>query len=51
MEEAIYLTTFASKVTVLVRKDKLKASKSMQEKAMKNPKLEILRNTEATELL
>lgn len=49
MEEAIHLTHFASKVTVLVRKDVLKASKIMQEKALANPKIAILRNTEVVE--
>jgi len=51
VEEAIYLTNFASKVTMLIRKDFLKASKAMQEKAKQNAKIEILRNTEAVELL
>lgn len=51
MEEAIHLTHFASKVTVLVRKDKLRASKAMQEKAKSNSKIEFMRNTEAKEIL
>lgn len=51
MEEATFLTKFASKVTILVRRDELRASKIMQKRAMDNPKIEILWNTEAKELL
>ncbi len=51
MEEAIHLTHFASKVSVLVRKDHLRASKIMQKRAKSNPKIEFLRNTEAKEIL
>jgi thioredoxin reductase (NADPH) len=39
LEEAIYLTKFASKVNLIHRRDKLRASKAMQERAMKNEKL------------
>ena len=51
VEEATYLTKFASKVTMLVRKDHLRASKVMQERAFNNDKIEILWNTEAEEVL
>ncbi|MDD4076206.1 MAG: thioredoxin-disulfide reductase [Eubacteriales bacterium] len=39
VEEAMYLTKFARKVTVIHRRDELRAAKSIQEKAFKNPKL------------
>lgn len=51
MEEAIHLTHFASEVIVLVRKDTLRASKAMQERALNNPKITFMRNTEAQEAL
>ncbi len=51
LEEAIHLTHFASEVLLLVRRDQLRASKAMQEKAFANEKIQILRNTEATELV
>lgn len=51
MEEANFLTRFASKITVLVRKDVLRASKIMQERALNNPKITFVWNTELQEVL
>lgn len=51
LEEAMYLTRFAPKVYVLVRTDKLRASKAMQERAKANPKLEFLWHTQVHEVL
>ncbi len=51
LEEATFLTKFASKVTILVRKDAFKASKPMQERALSNKKIVVLWNTEAQELI
>lgn len=51
MEEATFLTRFAKEVVVFVRTDKLRASKIMQERAMKNPKITFMWWTEAKELL
>ncbi|AWI04693.1 thioredoxin-disulfide reductase [Clostridium drakei] len=50
IEEAIYLTKFAKKVTIVHRRDELRAAKSIQEKAFKNPKIEIKWNSVITEI-
>ncbi len=51
MEESLFLTKFASKVSVLHRRDELRASKIMQDRAMKNPKIELVWNTVVTDVL
>ena len=50
MEEANFLTRFASKVYLIHRRDTFKASKIMQDRAMQNPKIEVIWNTEIAEL-
>ncbi|HQO10746.1 MAG TPA: thioredoxin-disulfide reductase [Clostridiales bacterium] len=42
VEEGLYLTKFASRVTIIHRRDKLRATKIIQEKAMKNPKIDFI---------
>ncbi len=50
VEEAMYLTKFAKKVTIVHRRDELRAAKSIQEKAFKNPKVEYMWNTVVEEI-
>ena len=50
-EEASFLTKFGSRVTMLVRRDVLRASKAMQKRVLENPKIEIRWNTNAVEVL
>jgi len=51
IEEASFLTKFASKVLLLVRRDELRASKIMQQRALNNPKIEIVWNTLVEDVL
>jgi thioredoxin reductase (NADPH) len=50
-EEAIFLTKYGSSVTVLVRRDKLRASKAMASRLLANPKVTVRFNTVATQVL
>lgn len=50
VEEAIFLSKFARKVTIVHRRSELKAAKSIQEKAFKNPKIDFMWNTAVKEL-
>jgi len=50
-EEALFLTNFATRVRIIHRRDELRASKIMQERVMKNPKVEILWNAVVEEIL
>lgn len=50
VEEAMYLTKFARKVTLIHRRDELRAAKSIQEKAFANPKLDFMWDTVVQEI-
>jgi len=51
LEEALFLTNFATKVTLIHRRDEFRASKVMQERAKNNPKIEIVWDTVIEEVL
>ncbi len=51
MEEAMFLTKFAKSVTVVHRRDELRASKIMQERAMANPKIKFLWNSQVVDVV
>ncbi len=51
MEEATFLTRYASRITLIHRRDSLRASKIMQEKAFANPKIDFVWNTDVKEIL
>ena len=51
LEEALFLTRFASKVTMLVRRDAFRGSKIMQDRAFAHPKIEVRWNTEVVDVL
>ncbi|MDE2237082.1 MAG: FAD-dependent oxidoreductase, partial [Elusimicrobia bacterium] len=51
MEEGLFLTKFASKVTIVHRRAQLRASRIMQDRALKNPKVSMLLDSAVTEVL
>ncbi len=51
VEEALFLTNFASKVTLVHRRDSLRAEKILQERLFKNPKVEVIWDSELTEVV
>jgi len=51
MEEALFLTKFASKVTIVHRRDELRASKIMARRALEHPKIQVRWNSVITEVL
>lgn len=51
VEEALFLTKFASKVTLIHRRDRLRAVKGLQEKLLSNPKIEVVWDSVVTEIL
>ena len=51
VEEGLYLTQLAAKVTVLVRRGELRAQPMLQDEARKNPKMEFVFNTSVTEII
>ena len=51
MEEASFLTKFATKVTIIHRRDEFRASKIMQKRVLENPRIQVVWNTEVTDVL
>ncbi len=51
VEEALFLTNFASKVTLIHRRDSLRAEKILQDRLFKHPKVEVIWDSEVTEVL
>ena len=51
VEEALFLTNFASKVTLVHRRDSLRAEKILQDRLFKHPKIEVVWDSEVTEVL
>ena len=51
MEESLFLTKFASSITIIHRKDSFRASKIMQQRVLTHPKIKIIWNSEVVEIL